>query len=585
MTRGRRLIRTFAPFVKPDRRRIALGVGLVLLSTGTSLLRPWPLKFLFDDLLAGSGAGRRNVATMLLLVAIAVAVIASLDGALRSLRQYVLKSAGQHVGFRLQAALYARLQQLSLTYHEHTPLGELITRITRDVDKVQDLSTETLVEAGSHVLKLGGMIGVMLWLDWQLSMSMLVLVPLLLVVTASYNRRVRKAERSARAEEGETTSLAQEALAAIRLVKAYGRESYEQQRFSDRAGRTVQANIRVSRTEAFFGALVDALVAVATAALIWFGARRVLAGDLTPGDLFVFVSYLRDFYEPVSSLSKLGGRVSRISVRAEKIADVLREVPGVREVPNAFPAPRFAGLLEFENVSFAYAGREPVLRDISFRIEPGEAVALVGASGAGKSTIAALVARLYDPTHGRVLIDGRDVRDFTLDSLRGQVGLLLQSAILFRATVRENIAYGRPGASFGEIVAAARVANAHAFIETLPQAYDTRVGERGDTLSGGQRQRIAIARAVIRDAPILILDEPTTGLDADSQQLVLDAVERLMRERTTIVIAHDIAMARRADRIFVLGDGRIAERGTHEELARLGGRYAELLEQTSSARS
>lgn len=563
----RELIATFRPFVQPHTWRIAAGTALVLAGTATGLLRPWPLKYLFDDVLTGDVAPD-SARVALLLVAVAFAAITAADGAFKALRRYILGAAGQKVGFGLQVAVYDRLQRLSLTYHDRHSTGELITRITKDVDKVQTLATETLVEAGSHALKLVGIVVVTYWLDWRLGLAMLVLAPILLLASTRYRRRVHAAEQEAREREGEMTSVAQETLSAARLVKAYGREDHETTRFTAHTRDWTGAAIRVLRTEAVLGAVVDGLVAVVIAGLVWLAAAQVLAGAITIGVLVIFISYLREFYAPVGSLSKLAGRVSRIRVRAEKIADVLQEPPTVRDLPGATPAPRLPGAIEFEHVSFGYLPTEPVLEDVSFRIEPGQVIALAGPTGSGKTTIAALIARLYDPTHGRVLIDGRDVRSYTLASLRAQIAWLLQNSILFRATVWENIAYGRPDATREEIIAAAKTAHAHEFIMARPNGYDTLIGERGETLSGGQRQLIAIARALIRDAPILILDEPTAGLDTESQRVVRDALERLMRGRTTLMISHDAENLRQADVVLVLEEGRVVRQGSYSDVRR-----------------
>lgn len=560
----RELIATFRPFVQPHSWRIAAGTALVLAGTATGLLRPWPLKYLFDNVLAGD-ATPASARVALLLVAAAIAAIAAADGAFKALRRYILGAAGQKVGFGIQTAVYDRLQHLSLTFHDKYATGELITRITKDVDNVQTLATETLVEAGSHALKLVGIVIVTYWLDWRLGLAMLVLAPILLLASTRYRRRVHAAEQEAREREGEMTSVAQETLSAMRLVKAYGRESLETTRFTTHARQWTGAAVRVLRTEAVLGAVVDALVAVVIAGLVWLAAAQVLAGAITVGVLVIFISYLREFYDPVGSLSKLAGRISRIRVRAERIADVLRETPTVRDLPGATPAPRLRGRIEFEHVTFGYVPTEPVLKDVSFRVEPGQVVALAGPTGSGKTTVAALVARLYDPSHGRVLIDGRDVRSYTLASLRPQIAWLLQDSILFRATVWDNIAYGRPDATREEIIAAAKTANAHGFIMALPNGYDSLIGERGETLSGGQRQLIAIARAIIRDAPILILDEPTAGLDAASQRIVRDALERLVRGRTALLISHDVENLRLADVILVLENGRVVDRGSYRD--------------------
>lgn len=570
----RELIATFRPFVQPHSWRIAAGTALVLAGTATGLLRPWPLKYLFDNVLAGD-ATPASARVALLLVAAAIAAIAAADGAFKALRRYILGAAGQKVGFGIQTAVYDRLQHLSLTFHDKYATGELITRITKDVENVQTLATETLVEAGSHALKLVGIVIVTYWLDWRLGLAMLILAPILLLASTRYRRRVHAAEQEAREREGEMTSVAQETLSAMRLVKAYGRESLETTRFTTHARQWTGAAVRVLRTEAVLGAVVDALVAVVIAGLVWLAAAQVLAGAITVGVLVIFISYLREFYDPVGSLSKLAGRISRIRVRAERIADVLRETPTVRDLPGATPAPRLRGRIEFEHVTFGYVPTEPVLKDVSFRVEPGQVVALAGPTGSGKTTVAALVARLYDPSHGRVLIDGRDVRSYTLASLRPQIAWLLQDSILFRATVWDNIAYGRPDATREEIIAAAKTANAHGFIMALPNGYDSLIGERGETLSGGQRQLIAIARAIIRDAPILILDEPTAGLDAASQRIVRDALERLVRGRTALLISHDVENLRLADVILVLENGRVVDRGSYRELLASGRRFAD----------
>lgn len=570
----RELIATFRPFVQPHSWRMAAGTALVLAGTATGLLRPWPLKYLFDNVLAGD-ATPASARVALLLVAAAIAAIAAADGAFKALRRYILGAAGQKVGFGIQTAVYDRLQHLSLTFHDKYATGELITRITKDVENVQTLATETLVEAGSHALKLVGIVIVTYWLDWRLGLAMLILAPILLLASTRYRRRVHAAEQEAREREGEMTSVAQETLSAMRLVKAYGRESLETTRFTTHARQWTGAAVRVLRTEAVLGAVVDALVAVVIAGLVWLAAAQVLAGAITVGVLVIFISYLREFYDPVGSLSKLAGRISRIRVRAERIADVLRETPTVRDLPGATPAPRLRGRIEFEHVTFGYVPTEPVLKDVSFRVEPGQVVALAGPTGSGKTTVAALVARLYDPSHGRVLIDGRDVRSYTLASLRPQIAWLLQDSILFRATVWDNIAYGRPDATREEIIAAAKTANAHGFIMALPNGYDSLIGERGETLSGGQRQLIAIARAIIRDAPILILDEPTAGLDAASQRIVRDALERLVRGRTALLISHDVENLRLADVILVLENGRVVDRGSYRELLASGRRFAD----------
>jgi len=543
------------------------------------LARPWPLKFLFDDVLTEESLTTGDLGSVqyvLVAVAVAIAGIAILDGVLGFLQQYVLRAAGQKVAFRLRVALFGQMQRLPLSYHDRQRTGDLITRVTKDVEKVQDLVTQNIVDASSNFLTLAGMLIIMFLLDWQLSLAMLGLAPLLALATGQYRRRVKLAEGDVRRKEGDIASLAQETISSIRLVKAFGREGFETDRFEEHSGEALDANLRVTRTEAAFSAIISVLTALALAALVWLGAQRVISGHLSLGTLVVFIQYLRDFYSPIRTLSKLSGHVSRTMVRAEKIAEVLQEEPTVKDRPDAQPAPSFTGHIQFEDVGFGYIPGHPIIFGASFDVRPGQVVALVGPTGAGKSTMAALIPRLYDPTEGRVLIDGTDIREYKLASLQSQLSFVQQNSVLFRASIRENIAYGRPEASFDEIVAAAKIANAHEFIMALPDGYDTVVGERGETISGGQRQRIAIARAVVRNAPILILDEPTTGLDARSERMVLDALDHLMEGRTTIIIAHKLATVRRADLILVVEGGRIAESGSHQELAALGGRYAEL---------
>ena len=570
---GRGILRTFGPYALRHWPGIAGAAAMVLAGTAVGLLQPWPLKYLFDDVLIGGGPGKQR---LLLLIAGAIVAISVLGSAFGFLRQYLLKAAGQKVAFALRAAVYERIQRLPLSFHDRQQTGDLITTVTKDVDKVQELVTDSAVEASANVLTLAGMVGVMFALDWQLALVTMSLIPMLLLSLRYYRRRVKEAERHIRRKEGDIASLAQEALTSIRLVKVFGRERFESDRFRDHTEEALGATLRVSRIEAAFGSFLNVLTSMALGTLVWFGARQVLAGRLTAGELLIFVAYLKDFYSPVRALSKLAGSIGRARVRAEKLGQVLDEPESVADGPDARPAPPLQGNVRFEHVSFSYLPDREVLTDVDFEVQPGQVVAIVGPTGAGKSTIAALMPRLYDPTEGRILVDGADIRELQLASYRPQISLVLQSALLFRATVRENIAYGRPDASYEDIVRAARIANAHEFITALPQGYDTLVGERGDTVSGGQRQRIAIARAIVRDSPILLLDEPTSGLDARSERLVLDALDRLMEGRTTFVIAHRLSTVRNADLILVVDGGRIVERGRHEELLALGGRYREL---------
>jgi ATP-binding cassette subfamily B protein len=399
---------------------------------------------------------------------------------------------------------------------------------------------------------------------------------LLFAVTYSYTRRSKKASREVRKKESQIVSRLQEVLSSIGVVKALAREDYEQRRLEEESTQSVQIALRARSLKARLSPLVGLIVAAGTALVLWFGGKLVLAGSLSAGSLIVFIWYLGKMYKPMQDFAKMTDTYSKAAVGYERIKEIFDTKPQVQDLPSALPAPRFKGEIEFDHVCFSYTPGQPVLKDISFKIAPSQMTALVGPTGAGKTTIASLIGRFYDPDSGSVKIDGRDVRDFLQKSLRDQMSFVLQESILFRAPIWQNIAYGKPEAARAEVYRAAELANAHEFIEQLPEDYDTVIGERGVTLSGGQRQRIAIARAIIRSTPILIMDEPSSGLDAASEKLVFEALGRLMEGKTTIVIAHRLSTIRRANAIFLVKNGRIVESGTHEQLLKAGGLYTML---------
>jgi ATP-binding cassette, subfamily B, bacterial len=574
---ARMILRIFGPFLRPQWPGCLLAALLAVAGTGIALLKPWPLKYLFDEVLLPTGnPTSQDIQYILVLVVVALAAITVLDSLVGAARSYILTVVGERVAASIRTRLYDHLQRLPLAYHEGTPTGELTTRLTGDVDKVRALLTVTFVEASTHVLTLAGMAGVLLILDWQLSLALLLVLPLLLLTVSGFRARIRTVEQSARNSEGDLAAVAQESLVAIKLVKATGREEDESKRFRRHSDASVAAVLRSARTSAAFGAAVDAVVAVATTGLIWLGAQRVLEGALTPGDLIIFTSYLRDFFGPTRALSKLPAQLTRAGVRAARIADTLRRSPDIQDKPGARPAGPPRKQLSLDGVGFAYTQDRPVLQDVDLTVPVGSTLAVVGPTGAGKSTIAALMCRLQDPTSGRVLLDGTDLRDLTGASLHTQVGLVTQDAVLFRASVRENIAYGRPDASLEEVQDAARAAQAHAFVQALPCGYDTVLAERGATLSGGQKQRLALARGLLQGCPVLVLDEPTTGLDAQSEHALLEALRQVASGRTTVIITHRMAAAMAADQIVVLDAGRVVERGTHQRLITGGGLYAEM---------
>jgi ATP-binding cassette, subfamily B, bacterial len=420
------------------------------------------------------------------------------------------------------------------------------------------------------------MIGVMFYLNWKFTLIALSVVPVLFVMVYTYTRKIKKASREVRKKEGEITSVVEEVLSSIRVVKAFARENYEIQRLERENLEAVEISLRARSLKAKLTPLVGIVVALGTCLVLWFGARLAMAGALSAGSLVVFILYLGKMYKPMQEISKMTDTYSKAAVGYERIQEVLETQVDVRDLPRARPAPRFQGNVSFENVSFAYPHRPQVLKHVSLEMKAGQVSALVGPTGAGKTSIISLLARFYDPGEGRIRIDGIDIKQFRQKSLRSQMSFVLQETILFHAPLWQNIAYGKPNCTRREIIRAAELANANEFIDKLPEGYDTVIGERGMTLSGGQRQRVAIARAVIRDTPILILDEPTSGLDSSSETLVFEALDRLMEGRTVLVIAHRLSTARRADIIFVLKAGEIIERGKHQDLLDLNGLYAEL---------
>jgi subfamily B ATP-binding cassette protein MsbA len=510
-------------------------------------------------------------------VAFSVVTIAGMAALSSYIESVSMTTVGQWVTHDLRSMLYHHIQRLSLSYHDKSQTGDLISRVTSDIDTIQSFITSTLTDVTLDILTLVSMLAVMTYIDWRFTAIALSVAPLMFIFVQKYSHRIKKASRAVRKKESEIVSQTQEVFSSIRVVKAFAQEKYEKQRFLAVSRETVELALRARALKAGLSPGIRMMTAFATALMMWYGARMVLVEEaITPGTLVLFLAYLGKLYSPIRGLSKLPDTFSKPAIAFERIQEVMDieiKVPGHVK---AHKAPPFKGSIEFENVSFGYSPDRPVLKDISLRIEPGQIAAFVGPTGAGKTTIISLIARFYEVSSGAIRIDGEDVRSFKLKSLRRQLGFVLQETLLFRAPIWQNIAYGRPTATREEIVEAARLANAHDFIEDMPEGYDTVVGERGITISGGQRQRVGIARAIIRGAPILVLDEPTSGLDSVSEAIVFDALQRLMAGKTCIVITHRLATIRKADVIFVMQDGMIVERGTHESLLAGGGLYREL---------
>jgi len=477
----------------------------------------------------------------------------------------------------LRRTLYSHIQRMSLGFHDRSQTGDLISRVTGDIDDVQGFIVSGLLGTLINSLTLLGMVGVMFYINWRFTLIALSVAPVLFLVVYHYTRQIKKASREVKKKDSEIISVIQEVLTSIRVVKAFSQENYEQQRLEERSLEAVDLALRARGLKARLAPIVEIVIAAGTALVLWFGGRLAIAGSLSPGSLILFIWYLGKMYKPMQALSKMPDAYSKAAVGYERIREILEIERDVQDAPGARRAPRLRGSIEFENVTFRYDNNpEPALTKVSFRIQPGQVVALVGPTGAGKTTIINLIPRFYDPNEGVVRIDGHDIRRLRQKSLREQISFVLQENLLFHGPIWQNIAYGKPDATQAEILRAAELANALEFIEKMPEGFDSLVGERGVTLSQGQRQRIAIARAIIRDTPILIMDEPSSGLDALTESMVFEALDRLMEGKTCIIVAHRLATIRRADAIFVVRNGEIVENGTHDALLQTGGLYAEL---------
>ncbi|MGI8909190.1 MAG: ABC transporter ATP-binding protein [Rubrobacteraceae bacterium] len=552
----------FCPSARVSRRWILISLVFVALTPAIEAASIWMYKVLVDDVLIPKDFG---VLGWVILVYLGLTIF---GGVVSFFDEYLSAWVGESFLVSLRTGFFRHLHGLSLGFFDHERLGDILSRLSDDVDAIEELVLEGMTSALSYAFQLLFFVGALFYLQWKLALISLFVIPLFWIAARYFSRKIKQASREERRRTGSIGAVAEESLSNAALVQAYGRQEDEVARFHKENEGSFVAQMAATRLGAVFSPLVDLIELMGVLVVIAFGAWELSQGRLSVGGLLVFLVYLSQLYRPIRGLSRLLNTVYAASASAERIIEFLDREPAVKEHPWARPLPPVRGFVELDGVSFQYPGtRERALDGVSLLVRPGETLALVGPSGSGKSTIAKLLLRFLDPDDGAVRLDGHDLRDLTLRSVRENVAVLFQETLLFDGSVRENIAYGRPDATEEEIVAAARTADANEFIEQLSEGYDTRIGQKGRLLSGGQRQRIAMARAVVRDAPILILDEPTTGLDADTARRMMEPLKRLMEGRATIIVSHDLDAVRDADRIVVLEDGRSVETGTHEELA------------------
>jgi len=573
--------RSVFSYLRPYRLEFGWALLQVFVIGACELLKPWPLKIVIDNVLGGKPAPLSALAglspTTLLLVACAGIVgIYLLLGALTILNNYTTIKIGQRMVNDLRGDLYNHLQRLSLAFHSRQQVGDLLFRVTADTYAVQTLTMNGLFPILSGSVLLVGMFVIMVKLDWLLTLLALSVCPVLFLTISLLSARITSAATRAREQESAIYSLVQRAMSAMRVIQAFTKEEEEHRKFMAASHRSLDATLKLYTLQTFYSGTVNVVIALGTAFVVWVGARHVLSGSLTVGEVVVFTSYLASLYGPINSISQTWGLIQGAKVGVRRVFEILDLERDLEDGPLVFPASGARGEVAFNGIFFEYVPGQPVLRGIDLAVRPGSRVAIVGATGAGKSTLVSLVPRFYDPQKGTVTIDGTDIRHFQLKSLRRQIAMVLQPPLVFPISIRENIAYGRPEASLEEIRAAARMARIDETIERLPRGYETVVGEQGATLSEGERQRITIARAILRNAPILILDEPTSSVDAETEALIMEGLATLTEGRTTFIIAHRLSTVLQADEIVVLREGRIAEQGTFEDLMRRQGYFAAL---------
>jgi ATP-binding cassette subfamily B protein len=582
-----RFYRRFWPQLRTQQRLIGGSLFVLIAEVFLRLLEPWPLSFVIDWVIAppSSGKGWKSVETLTdgvsptLLISLAAAALVA-TASLRALSRYMSAVGFALIGNRLltevRNQLYRHLQRLSLAFHGKARSGDLTMRVINDVGMVREVVVTALLPLAGNLLVLAGMLAMMVWMNWKLALAAFATIPLFWLSTVRLGKQIREVSKKQRRSEGDMASTAAESLSAIQTVQALSLDETFSESFEGGGQRSLKEGVKGKRLSAQLERTTDVLSALSQALVLWFGAHLVLRGELTAGQLLVYISYLRAAFRPIRNFAKYSARIAKASAAGERVLEVLEQEPDVVEKPNAVSIPPMQRQLCFEDVTFEYAAGQPVIENLSFDLSSGTRLALVGPSGAGKSTIIGLVLRLQDPTGGRILLDGHDLRDLTLSSLRSQMSVVLQDTLLFTGTIAENIAYGSPNATQKDIAAAVASVGADSLIRDLPDGYASVVGEKGVTLSRGQRQRVAAARAAIRQAPVLLLDEPTSGLDHANKRILAEALESLSRDRTVILVTHELEHAVDYDEILFIESGRVSERGTHDELLSKNARYAAL---------
>jgi ABC-type multidrug transport system fused ATPase/permease subunit len=582
------MLRLIRELVRPYRGTLLIILLAMMVETAMSLATPWPLKIILDNVVSHhkmspwledllhpwmDGHHQMHIAAI---AALAYVLIAILGAVASYIDNYYTESVGQWVANDLRLRTFHHLQRLSLGYYSTHQTGTMLSTITTDIQTIQGFASSSTLNILVDLLTIVCMLALMFWLNWDFTLIAVGVTPFLLLFVSRFKKAVKKATHEVRKQQSEIVAVVQQDLESIQSVKAFGRQDMEQKELAEVSKATVDAALKARSIKSLLSPVVTVTVAVCTAIVLWRGAYLILAEVMTVGALTVYLSYLGKFFKPVKDLATTTNAIAQAAVGVDRVRAILDTDTVIPEKSDAVEAPPVRGEIEFEHVAFAYDLQNPVLQDVCFIIKPGQLVGIVGPTGSGKSTVVSMIPRFYDPTRGTIKIDGQDVRDFKLESLRQQVGYVLQETVLFRGTIAENIAFGRPSATREEVIEAAELANAHEFISRLAQGYDTMVGERGSTLSGGQRQRIGIARVMVRNNPILLLDEPTAALDSESEKLVIEALERLMKGRTVITIAHRLTTIRDADQIIVISGGVVAESGTHDELMARNAIYAQL---------